>query len=115
MVESNIGSSSCIVVRSEDWFCLEFPKAVEVELTCKGGEIGVFEVLGEDVGGELFNVFDNEGFTVFSPECNVSIAAIDHVVCFWRKMFKWSDGQKREDKGQDRKERKFKEERKITM
>ncbi len=48
MVETDVASSSGIVVGSKDRFGLKFSKAIEIQLPGKGGEVRVFKVLWQD-------------------------------------------------------------------
>ena len=48
MKKSNIRCRSRIIISSKDGFRLEFSEAVKVELSCKGREVGVLKVLGQD-------------------------------------------------------------------
>jgi len=82
VVESDVGCCAGVVVCREDGFCLEFTKSVEIELSGEGGEVGVFEVLGEDVAGEFFDVFDDKALPVVCPYCYICITPVDHVECF---------------------------------
>ncbi len=53
-----------IVLMDADGIVLDFTKAVEIELAYEGGEVVVFEELGDDVGGEYLGVFYQECATV---------------------------------------------------
>jgi len=48
VVETDVASSSGIVVGSEDRFGLKFSKAIEIQLPGKGREVRVLKVLRQD-------------------------------------------------------------------
>jgi len=65
VVEAHVGGRACVKVGRQDRFCLELAEAVEIQLSCEGREVGVFEVLRQDCGGELFHVFYYEVIAIF--------------------------------------------------
>jgi len=62
-----------------------FPKSIEIELSDKTGEFGMFEELGDNGGFEEVGVFDDEGEAVGGPGGDLGGAGVDHVVRFLQK------------------------------
>ena len=59
-----------------------FAKSIEIELSDKTGEFGMFEELGDNGGFEEVGVFDDEGEAVGGPGGDLGGAGVDHVVRF---------------------------------
>ncbi len=58
------------------WVGHQFVEAVHVELADEGQEVVVFEVLGEDFGGEAGDIFDNERIAFRSPANDLLVVRV---------------------------------------
>jgi hypothetical protein len=82
MIEAYITGGSCIKVSRQDGLCLELPESIEIELSTERREVGMLEVLRQNVRGKLVNVLDYKVVSLLGPGSNLWIAAINHVECF---------------------------------
>jgi len=78
--ERDVFCGALVEVFVADGLRLDFAEAVKVQLTRKRTELVVVEVLGDDLGGEFFRIFDDEHFPVRGPRTNFRITCFDHAI-----------------------------------